>query len=157
LKAIKQQVKGRILEGEQNSLVLDESADSLYLRFAFVTLGPEEHILPAFLLDDWGNEIKGLGLYDWVEENGLYFPRAEIFGFRASGQQTQIFLRELDLVLKYRVYAYPSAETPIGSGRLIETVSLPDDTITEPAAAKRPSDAPTLLAKSAVRWLKIPA
>lgn len=157
MKAIKQKVHGSILEGEAGGLLWDESADPLYLRYAFVTLGPEEHILPAFLLDDWGKEIKGLGLYEWVEENGLYFPRAEIFGFIPSGQETQVFLRALDLVLKYRVYAYPQADTPLAEGRFIENVYLPDETVTKLEPAKRPSSAPRLLAKSAVRWFKIPA
>lgn len=157
MKAIKQKVTGIILEGEQAGVVLDDTADLIYLRYAFVTLGPEDHILPAFLLDDWGNEIKGLKLYDWVEENGLYFPRAEIFGFRPSGQQTQIFLRELDLVLKFRCYAFPKAAAPLQDGRLIETIFLPDDSVKEPMPAKRPKNAPKLLLKSAVRWVKIPA
>jgi hypothetical protein len=156
MKAIRQKVNGIILEDEQGSLLWDESADPLYLRYAFVTLGPEEHILPALLLDDWGNEVKGLGLYEWVEENGLYFPRAEMFGFKPSGRKTQIFLRELDLVLKYRCYAYPTAETPLANGRLIETIYLPDNSITEPTPTKRPSNAPRLLSKAAVRWFKNP-
>lgn len=156
MKAIKQKVNGLILDNEAGGLVWDETADPIYLRYAFVTLGPEAHILPAFLLDDWGNEKKGLALYDWVEKNGLYFPRAEIFGFRPGGQKTQIFLRELDLILKYRCYAYPTAETPLADGRLIETIYLPDDEVTELTPAKRPSTAPRLLSKSAVRWFKKP-
>ena len=157
LKAIKQKVNGSILDDDQSGLVWDDTADPIYLRYAFVTLGPEEHILPAFLLDDWGNEVKGLGLYDWVKENGLYFPRAEMFGFKPDGQETQIFLRELDLVLKYRCYAYPTADSPLANGRLIETIFLPDNSVSEPTAAKRPSNAPPLLSKSAVHWFKIPA
>lgn len=156
MKAIKQKVNGIILEHEQGSLVWDNSADPIYLRYAFVTLGPEEHILPAFLLDDWGNEIKGLELYEWVQENGLYFPRAEMFGFKPTGQKTQIFLRELDLVLKYRCYAYPTAETPLADGRLIETIYLLDNSVTEPTPAKRPPDTPHPLSKAAVRWFRTP-
>lgn len=156
LKAIKQKVHGLIVAGEAGGVLLDDTADPIYLRYAFVTLGPEEHILPAFLLDDWGKEVKGLTLYDWIEENGLYFPRAEIFGFKASGQKTQIFLRELDLVLKLRCYAYPTAETPLKDGILVETVFLPDGSVMEPTPTKRPPKAPKLLAKSAVRWVKTP-
>jgi hypothetical protein len=158
LKAIKQKVHGLIIGDDESGwgLAWDETADPVYLRYAFVTLGPEDHILPAFLLDDWGNETKSLNLYAWVEKNGLYFPRAEIFGFTPSGAKTQIFLRELDLIMKYRCYGYPTAETPLAEGRLIETIYLPDKTVTEPTPSKRPSDAPRLLSKAAVRWLKIP-
>ena len=156
MKAIKQKIHGSILDNEAGGLLWDNTADPIYLRYAFVTLGPEDHILPAFLLDDWGNEKKGLSLYAWVEKNGLYFPRAEIFGFTPSGQKTQIFIRELDLILKYPCYAYPTAESPLADGRLIETIYLPDETTTEPTPTKRPSDAPRLLSKSAVRWFKRP-
>ena len=154
MKAIKQKVNAVIVEDAQGSLVWDEAADPIYLRYAFVTLGPEEHILPSLLLDDWGNEIKGLALYEWVEENGLYFPRAEMFGFRPSGPKMQLFLRELDLVLKYRCYAYPTAETPLADGRLIESIYLLDNSVVEPTPTKRPLDVPRLLSKSAVRWFK---
>lgn len=157
LKAIKQKVNGVIDMEEWGGLIWEETAGPVFLRYAFVTLGPEEHILPALLLDDWGNEKKGLGMYGWVEKEGLYFPRAEIFGYKPDGQKTQIFLRDLDLVLKYRVYAYPTAETPLSDGRLIETIFLPDKSVTEPTSARRPPDAPKLLGKSAVRWVKIPA
>lgn len=157
MKTIKQKINATILPDEPAAILFNETAGPIYLRYAYVTLGPEEHILPALLLDDWGNEIKGLGLYDWVEENGLYFPRAEIFGFKPSGEKTQIFLRELDLVVKLRCYAYPTAETPLQDGRLIERAYLPDPAATEPTPAKRPPDAPRLLAKSALRWFKINA
>ncbi len=159
MKAIKQKVNGLILEREEDGggLLWDETADPIYLRYAFVTLGPEDHILPAFLLDDWGNEKKGLSLYAWIEKNGLYFPRAEIFGFTPFGQKTQIFLRELDLILKYRCYAYPTAETPLAEGRLIESIYLADSTVSEQTTTKRPSNVSRLLTKSAVHWFKIPA
>lgn len=156
MKAIKQKVNGYILAGSEGVMVLDDTAAPIYLSYAFVTLGPEDHILPAFLLDDWGSEKKGLSLYSWVEKNGLYFPRAEIFGFTPTGTKTQIFLRELDLVLKYRCYAYPTAETLQEDGRLIEKIFLPDNSLTEPIPAKRPANAPRLLSKSAVQWFSSP-
>ena len=87
-------MKGRLLdEGSRPALLLDETAGPIVLRYALVRQGTEEHILPAFLLDDWGAEIKGLALYRWIEEQGDYFPRAELFGFDAGGGETQVFLR----------------------------------------------------------------
>ncbi|MFZ0546002.1 MAG: hypothetical protein WAM60_11220, partial [Candidatus Promineifilaceae bacterium] len=71
MKAFRQKINGLIL-GDKAGLVWDVSADPIYLRFAFVTLGKEDHVFPAFVLDDWGNEIKGVGLYEWIQENGLY-------------------------------------------------------------------------------------
>ena len=115
-----------------------ETADVLYLRYAFVTQGVESHILPAFVLDDWGKEIKWLELYEWVREYGDQFPRAEVFGFDLSGKTTQVFLRELDLVSKLPCYAYPAKETPLAAGSLVEAILLPDPGVTTVEKAKRP-------------------
>ena len=72
-------------------------AGLLFLRFAYVLMGTEAPLFPSFLIDDWGGEIKGVSLYSWVKENGILFPRAEIFGFDRQGNQVQYFLRELEL------------------------------------------------------------
>ena len=69
---------------ERALILLDESADKCYLAFTFLEQGTEREIFPESLLDDWGHEIKTLALYDWVLENGLHFPRAEIFGFEPA-------------------------------------------------------------------------
>jgi hypothetical protein len=155
VKAIKQKVQGVLQDGEPGVLVLDEAADSVYLVYAFVTLETEQHILPAFLLDDWGNEIKGLDLYEWVEENGIYFPRAEIFGFSPTGQEIQIYLRELDLMARYPCYAYLEAGSPIASGHLLESIYLPDEASSgEWVSFNRPAGRPYPQGKAAVRWFK---
>ncbi len=70
MRAVSWHVQGSLFTGEngrsalllQNMEPESETAASLYLRFAFVTLGREEHIFPAFILDDWGKEIRGLKL-----------------------------------------------------------------------------------------------
>ena len=46
-----------------------EAPEQVHLAYALVTQGPELQILPALLLDDWGNEVSGLALYGWINDN----------------------------------------------------------------------------------------
>lgn len=163
MKAVKQRVQGQLLAANgrfalllQNIQPEPDAAPLIYVRYAFITLGVEEHIFPAFLLDDWGNEIKGLALYDWVAEFAPQFPRAELFGFDESGQETQLFLRELEQYAKWPCYAYPTADASIAEGVLIEAVLLPDETVTEPTKVKRPSWVERPLRQAQVQWWQVP-
>ncbi len=146
MKAIRQRVQGRLLQANGRSALLlthpkpaPDAANLLYLRYALVTMGREDHIFPSFLMDDWGSEVRGLKLYRWVRENGDDFPRAEIFGFEADGQETQLFLRELELYHKLPCYLYPTQETLLTQGTLLDAILLPDASVSEPVQVKRPS------------------
>lgn len=145
VKAISQRVQGTSFTGEGGAALLlknarpgSETADSLYLRYAFVTQGVEYHVLPAFVLDDWGTEIRSLELYEWVQDYGDQFPRAELFGFDLSGKATQHFLRELELYSKLPCYAYPAKDTLLAQGVQIDTILLPDTDVTTVQKIKRP-------------------
>ncbi len=131
------------------------TAVSLYLRFAFVTLGREEHIFPAFILDDWGKEQRGLRLYQWVAEFGEQFPRGEIFGFEQDGAETQCFLRALELYAKYPLYVYTDRKQPVAAGTLVEAILLPDATVRESVRGRRPL-AQRPLSHARVSWWRVP-
>ncbi|MCA9932275.1 MAG: hypothetical protein H6662_03115 [Ardenticatenaceae bacterium] len=125
-------IHGKLLQenGRTTLLLLNdkpeaETAVSLYVRFAFVTLGREEHIFPAFIMDDWGKEIRGRKLYEWVAEFGEQFPRGEIFGFEQTGEETQCFVRALELYARLPVYVYCERRAPVMAGTLIDSVVLP--------------------------------
>ena len=79
------------------------------LRYAFVTRGPGggDHIFPAFVLDDWGREIRTLKLY-------------------------QCFLRELELYARLPCYAYPVEEQSVIKGILLDAILLPDAAAVDP-------------------------
>lgn len=165
MKAVKQHVHGKILRGSGSGgrtalLLLDadpevETAESLYLRYAFVTLGPEVHIFPRFVLDDWGHEIRSLELYQWVREHGNAFPRAEIFGFERDGQPTQCFARELELYVKLPCYAFSTPDIPLTQGILISEILLPEPTAVHPAKIKRPSHLERPLRLARVNWWQV--
>jgi len=163
VKIIRQHVHGRLIEANgRHALLLANSApdtptaDSLYLCFALVVQGPEDHILPAVVKDDWGNERRGLDVYAWLDEEGHRFPRTEIFGFDPDGTETQCFLRGLELVARLPVYAYAGKQAPVEEGRLLTAVLIPDESVTAPEKIKRPSTLSMPLAKAAVRWWMVP-
>ncbi len=118
MKVVRQRIRGQI--AEQNGfrvLVIDRDSKSdgpfVWLTYALVTMGREEHILPSLVLDDWGNEYKTLALYGWIRENGDRFPRAEVFGTDIEGEELQLFVRVLELHATYPAYVeYEGSEGP---------------------------------------------
>lgn len=135
---------------------VEAAEETLFLRYALVTQGPEDHIFPALLLDDWGREIGGLRLYEWIQENGEQFPRAEVFGFEADGRETQLFLRELELYARLPCYAYPAREVGVADGTLVEAMLMPVPDLKAPRRADAPEDAPPPLRAARVTWWQVP-
>lgn len=167
-KAVGQRVSGRLLvetgEGEDGRFALlltdpkpeTDAGETLILRFALILMGTEHHLFPSLLIDDWGGEVRGLALYDWVRENGNQFPRAEIFGFNRYGASVQYFLRELELYAKLPAYVYPDRETPLEEGKLLSAILLPDAAVRVPEKIKRPSHLKRPLASARVSWWQVP-
>jgi hypothetical protein len=169
VQAVGQRVGGRLLgedEAERDgrlALLLTnfkpepDVVDTLVLRFALILMGTEYHLFPSVLIDDWGGEVRGLTLYEWVRENGNQFPRAEIFGFNQHGASVQYFLRELELYARLPAYVYPDRETPLEEGRLLSAILLPDEAVGAPKKIKRPSQLKRPLASARVSWWQVPA
>ncbi len=159
MKAISQHVQGKMLvEAHHAALLLRDaapaslSAESLYLRYAYILQGTETSILPAFVLDDWGSEVRGLDLYQWVHQFGDQFPRAEMFGFKLNGGEIQCFLRELELYTRLLCYAYPAKETPLAAGVAVEAILLPNESVTVPQRIERPQSIPRPLRSVKTSW-----
>jgi hypothetical protein len=157
VKIIRQPVAGKLLtDGDKAALLLGEpeSEDQVYLAYALVTQGPGYQLLPASLLDDWGNEIDKLALYHWIRENGLRFPRAEVFGYSPTGKNEQYFLRDLELFARYPVYAFAESDAPVTSGLRLQAILLP-----EPGADAQPIDPPdevdSPLREARVSWWRV--
>jgi hypothetical protein len=163
MRAVGQRVAGKLLQQDRkNALILRalkppaDAQDILYLRYALVTRGPGDHIFPAFILDDWGKEIRSLKLYRWVREFGEQFPRGEIFGFEQDGRDTQAFLREMELYARLPCYAYESDAQPVEQGHLLSAILLPDAAVTTLSRIKRPADLKAPLRAARVTWWSIP-
>lgn len=119
-------------ESIRSAVILEEepTADSpaLYLRFALVLQGLEWPVLPATLLDDWGREQNRLSLLQWVFDNGDLFPRAEIFGYWKNPVEgwveTQLFVRDLDLMSRWPVYVFTDPYAPPEEGTVVQWIAL---------------------------------
>ncbi|WP_420632048.1 hypothetical protein [Candidatus Leptofilum sp.] len=167
-RAVAKRVSGRLLwenEAKRNgrtALLLTnpkpdrDAANLLYLRFAFVLMGTEAPLFPSFLIDDWGGEVRGTAVYQWIKENGNQFPRAEIFGFDQQGTEAQYFVRELELYAKLPCLAYPNRQMPLAEGTPIHAILLPDGSVAEPVKIKRPSELKRPLSAARVPWWQVP-
>lgn len=154
MKPLTQRVSGTLYRKDDDiALCLDESGKALFLRFAMIMQGLEEHVFPSVLLDDWGREKDTLALYKWVYKEGQRYPRAEVFGFTALGEETQFFLRDIEIHWKWPCYVVPQKDAPIPAGTPITTVIQPNPQhIGEPKTIKRPAGLPWPLRRAKVQW-----
>ncbi len=158
MKIIKDPVSGTLLvDGDQTALRLGvaDSENQVYLSYAFITQGPGHHILPSVLLDDWGKEIGRMALYHWIQENGQRFPRAELFGVEPGGAPAQYFLRDLELLARFPVYAFTVKDAAPDSAVLIRAVLIPDDDVDDPRRATPPDDVGFPLDKANAAWWRV--
>jgi hypothetical protein len=160
VKLVKEAIPGQlIIDGGRIALCLStsESEHMVYLTYALYTMGVESHILPSVILDDWGNEIRGMSLYAWFREYGERFPRAEVFGVAPDGTETQYFLRDLELYSKYPVYAFPEKDGPISTGILLDAVVYLDGDVTTPIMVSPPTSISAPLRDARVSWWAVPS
>ena len=165
MKAAKQHIHGKLIteNGRSALLLLDaeptsQTENSLYLCYALVVRGSNAPVLPAILLDDWGQEIRGLQIYEFLRDHGDEFPRAEIFGFDIDGSETQLFVRSLELYSRLPVYVFTEVAAPLADGVLLQAILLPDaetDRVVrvekgKDSGAKRP------LRSAQVSWWRVP-
>ena len=164
MKVVTQRVQGKLLTANGRTALLlhnpeptiEQTADSLYLRFAFVLQGVESPIFPAELLDDWGNSLKKWQMYEWILDYGDEFPRAEIFGFDGNGRETQCFLRDLEFTERVHCYVYGNKQTPIAEGVRVEAVLWPTEGVSESVKIKRPSEGKRPFIAAKLSWWQVP-
>lgn len=160
MRVITEKIAGTIVEdGPLHALRLDVAEGSgafVYLAYALVTLGPEEHVFPCLVLDDWGKEMNTLQVYEWMRENGNHFPRADIFAVGIEGDERQHFLREFELYARYPVYALPTRSSAITDAVRIRAMLVTDATVATPAKIARPSEITGPLANARVTWWLVP-
>ena len=140
-----------IVVGQRVLLILDQSQE-IYLRFALTELNSGEHVFPESILDDWGKEIKNISIYRWLRDNGIHFPRAELFGYYLDDIPVQRFLRELDLTRNYACYAYTSITHPLKYGIVVSDVVVSTRGVSEPRSTSAPEHLGHLMKEADVRW-----
>lgn len=153
-------VPGKVLsEAETTAVVLDpasnEDSARVSLVLALVTLGVEQQLLPASLLDDWGNEVTGRAIYGWIAEHGLSFPRAEIFGLALNGEERQQFLREFDLEATLPCYVIPD-EIDVAQIVPVRAIVVEGDLARPVRLESAPETVSAGLRRARVEWWQVP-
>lgn len=160
MKIVMEAISGTLLSDGQNTALRLNLSDpegeaAVYLAYALVTQGPEYQLLPSMLLDDWGNEIGHLALYQWIRDNTLHFPRAEVFGSTPSGAPEQYFLRDIELFTKYPTYAFSAEDAPISSGVPLQAALIPDEAAESPTPVSPPDHINGPLREARVSWWRV--
>ncbi len=138
------------------ALLLNPAAGPIIVRYALVTRGKAVHIFPALLLDDWGKEHNTPALYQWIYEQGQHFPRAEVFGFDVTGEETQIFLRALEIHDRLPLYVFPAPESTLSTGLQVKHVFVSDAKQEgRPTSVGAPADLAGPLQRADVRWWQV--
>ena len=164
MRLIQQKVRGELvvedgfwLWTKESVGEVDVSADAYsFIRYSLTVRGTELAVYPALLLDDWGNEVRKLELYKWVEENGDAYPRAEIFGVDHAGKKTQLFLRELELGYRYGGVLAPTRDAAITDCVPLNHIFLSDPAVSQPERCKPPEKVTTPLRRAKIKWWKVP-
>jgi len=154
---IKELVRAQTFKiGERTGLLLTDNAEAVILRYALVLRNSGELFFPQSLLDDWGHEVNGLELYEWIQENGMLFPRAELFGCELSGNPCQHFMRDVDLVAPVYCFVFKEPGSPLSAGVQVDVILVPDSQATRPISRKHLPEVKGPLRHSRVSWWRIP-
>lgn len=153
MSALYQPIRGEfVTDRDTTALIFNLSCGPAFLRFALTEQDADRLILPDLLLDDWGHEINTLKLYGWIRDNGLLFPRAEVFGFDLQGGDRQYFLRDLDLMARYPCFGYTGPDSPLSDGLRIDHVVLIGPQEVEPESLSAPENIPWPMKNAALSW-----
>lgn len=153
---LRKKIRGRIYKVDEKALLLiDDGAASCYLAFALVEKGTEMEIFPESLLDDWGHEINSLALYEWIQDNAIHFPRAEVFGYDSDGRTTQSFLRDLDPLAKYPCYVFEERPQAIADGVQVVAIGVVEGDAEQPVRTMQPPGTESPLNNAEIHWWRV--
>jgi hypothetical protein len=117
----------------------------VFIRPGYRLWEGQDYLLPAEAIDDIGQRFKDRAAYQWIEERGDAFPRADAIGTLSSGEPKSVFIKELDLAT-LALFASGSAEGPaVRLDLLLEARAVPDGNALSPVA---PPDELALFARA---------
>lgn len=104
------------------------------LRYGLPTLRPPiRYIIPGLFAGERGGTMVGRQAWRYMQARWEHHPRADVFGVAPDGTPVNYFLKELDLSVPIRVFAYPNpnlaamvALCPVDSLRAAPEVTLPE-------------------------------
>jgi hypothetical protein len=158
MKPARYKLSGVVLPAPNHTAVWLTSADSpharpLWLALALTVRGSEAPILPALVVDDYGHEIAGKALYDWLHTEGDSYPRATVYGYDPDGSETECFVRALELHWKAPCLLYTQRHTPVADGVPVRHLLVTDERVAQPTPIKPAGLAlPAALRRARVGW-----
>jgi hypothetical protein len=81
----------------------------LNLRPGYRLFAEPGYLLPTEVIDDIGQHFFAPECYEWIEQRGDLFPRADMIGILPSGEKRSLFMKEVDLA-EMAPFASPSGE-----------------------------------------------
>jgi len=102
------------------------------VRYGVVFLGkPHLSIVPALMALDYGAFKTGENAWDFLLNKSNRFPRADVIGHNNSGEDTQVFVRELDLMYPFDILVYENDTTTTPLCKVDALISKKPDAVPE--------------------------
>lgn len=106
---------GLVIKAEEHFLLADAPINdyetthqgTFTVRYAVVLLGkPHLSIVPALMALDYGEFKTGEDAWDFLLNKSNLYPRADVIGHNNNGKDSQLFVRELDLMYPFDILVY---------------------------------------------------
>lgn len=102
------------------------------VRYGVVYLGkPHLSIVPDLMALDYGAFKTGDDAWDFLINKSTLYPRADVFGFNNKGDDTQAFVRELDLMYPYDILVYDNADSTSPLCKVDAIISITPDALSD--------------------------
>lgn len=102
------------------------------IRYAVVYLGkPHYSIVPDLLALDYGEFLTGEEAWDFLINKSNLYPRADVLGYRNDGLDTQVFVKELDLVWDFDVLIYENEQATKPLAKVAALIATKTDNLPE--------------------------
>ena len=107
--------RGLVIEAENHFLLTDAPIDNhetihegtFIVRYGVVFLGkPHLSIVPALMALDYGEFKTGEDAWDFLLNKSNLYPRADVIGHNNQGEDSQVFVRQLDLMYPFDILVY---------------------------------------------------
>lgn len=102
------------------------------VRYAVVFLGkPHLSVVPALLALDYGEFKTGEDAWDFLLNKSNRYPRADVIGHNNNGKDTQVFVRELDLMYPFDILVYSDNNSTMPLCKIDAIISANQENIPE--------------------------
>jgi hypothetical protein len=98
----------------------------VFVRPGYLLWNGRGYLLPDEAIDDVGHRYRGRDAFQWIEQRGDAYPRADAIGVLTSGAPESVFMKELDLANVALFASGQPSGTPVRLDLLLEALAVPD-------------------------------